>query len=372
MAAWGSTLPGHRELIPVIEEAARAGMEAMGGAGDEPSVVTAEGVTKKFFIPKAGKGFAGSLRYLLKGEGRHITAVSDLSLTIRRGDFVGYIGPNGAGKSTTIKMLCGILHPSSGRINVAGYSPQYERRQVARRIGVVFGQRTQLWWDLPVRDSFDILAAMYGVPDAIYRSRLAELNELLALEEFLDVPVRKVSLGQRMRADLAGALLHGPEVLFLDEPTIGLDVVARRSIRSFLRELNARGTTILLTTHDLRDIEELCRRVVVIGRGRLLFDGTAKELREALGSDTILTVDFAAGDTAQDEVLRTAERAGATVMSWDGTRLVARFDRHRISAGQVISSLTMVREVRDLYLSEPDIEEVVETIYRHPDRLPAR
>jgi ABC-2 type transport system ATP-binding protein len=333
--------------------------------------VAARNVSKTFFIPKAGKGFAGSLRYLLRGEGRYITAVDDISFTVAKGDFVGYIGPNGAGKSTTIKMLCGILHPSRGKITVAGFSPQQQRREVAQRIGVVFGQRTQLWWDLPVRDSYDLLAAMYGVPDSVYRARLAELEEMLDLSELMSVPVRKLSLGQRMRADIAGALLHAPEVLFLDEPTIGLDIVARRSIRAFLRELNARGTTILLTTHDLHDIEELCRRVMVINRGRLLFSGTTEELKQELGSRTTLTVDFAAasGAGADGDVAAAATAAGAVVVSWDGARLVARFDRHSVAAGSLINRLSAVKEIRDLYISEPDIEEVVEAVYRHPDCL---
>ncbi|MBB5780196.1 ABC transporter ATP-binding protein [Nonomuraea jabiensis] len=208
-----------------------------------------------------------------------VHAVSDLSFTVSAGEFVGYLGPNGAGKSTTIKMLCGILTPTSGRVRVAGLDPSRRRTSLARRIGVVFGQRTTLWWDLPLADSFELIRHLYRVDRVTFRSRLGELTETLDLGEFLRTPVRQLSLGQRMRGDLAAALLHAPDVLVLDEPTIGLDVVSKAGIREFLQRVNAeRGTTVLLTTHDLGDIERLCRRVMVIDHGRLAFDGTLDDL----------------------------------------------------------------------------------------------
>jgi ABC-2 type transport system ATP-binding protein len=208
-----------------------------------------------------------------------VHAVRDLSFTVSAGEFVGYLGPNGAGKSTTIKMLCGILTPTSGRVRVAGLDPSRRRTTLARRIGVVFGQRTTLWWDLPLSDSFELIRLLYKVERGVFASRLAELTETLDLGSFLRTPVRQLSLGQRMRGDLAAALLHAPEVLVLDEPTIGLDVVSKAGIRDFLRRLNAeQGTTVLLTTHDLGDIERLCRRVMLIDHGRLAFDGTLEEL----------------------------------------------------------------------------------------------
>jgi ABC-2 type transport system ATP-binding protein len=214
-----------------------------------------------------------------------VHAVSDLSFTVAPGEFVGYLGPNGAGKSTTIKMLCGILTPTSGRVRVAGLDPSRRRTTLARRIGVVFGQRTTLWWDLPLSDSFELIRHLYRVDRAGFRHRLAELTETLDLGAFLRTPVRQLSLGQRMRGDLAAALLHAPEVLVLDEPTIGLDVVSKAGIRDFLKRQNAeRGTTVLLTTHDLGDIERLCRRVMLIDHGRLAFDGTLDELM-ATGPD---------------------------------------------------------------------------------------
>ncbi|MGN9839806.1 ABC transporter ATP-binding protein [Nonomuraea sp. H19] len=208
-----------------------------------------------------------------------VHAVRDLSFTVSAGEFVGYLGPNGAGKSTTIKMLCGILTPTSGRVRVAGLDPSRRRTTLARRIGVVFGQRTTLWWDLPLADSFELIRLLYKVDRAAFGSRLAELTETLDLGTFLRTPVRQLSLGQRMRGDLAAALLHAPDVLVLDEPTIGLDVVSKAGIRDFLRRVNAeQGTTVLLTTHDLGDIERLCRRVMLIDHGRLAFDGTLEDL----------------------------------------------------------------------------------------------
>lgn len=208
-----------------------------------------------------------------------VHAVQDLSFTVSAGEFVGYLGPNGAGKSTTIKMLCGILTPTSGRVRVAGLDPSRRRTTLARRIGVVFGQRTTLWWDLPLKDSFELIRLLYKVDRKDFRSRLDQLVETLDLSSFLRTPVRQLSLGQRMRGDLTAALLHAPDVLVLDEPTIGLDVVSKASIRAFLRRLNAEhGTTVLLTTHDLGDIEQLCRRVMLIDHGRLAFDGGLEEL----------------------------------------------------------------------------------------------
>ncbi|MBG0830015.1 ATP-binding cassette domain-containing protein [Planomonospora sp. ID67723] len=220
---------------------------------------------------------------------RTVHAVRELSFTVGAGEFVGYLGPNGAGKSTTIKMLTGILAPTSGRLEVAGLDPTHRRTALARRIGVVFGQRTTLWWDLPLRDSFELVRHLYKVDRDDFRSRLAELAELLDLGGFLHTPVRQLSLGQRMRGDITAALLHDPSVLILDEPTIGLDVVSKAAMREFLRRLNAeRGTTVLLTTHDLGDIEKLCRRIMLIDRGRLGFDGTLDDLRAtAPGGDSL-------------------------------------------------------------------------------------
>ncbi|MFC4530661.1 ABC transporter ATP-binding protein [Sphaerisporangium dianthi] len=235
-------------------------------------MITLDGVGRSFTVRRR--------RGLLRGETRVVHAVRDLSFQVAAGEFVGYLGPNGAGKSTTIKMLTGILAPTSGHIQVAGLDPSRRRTALARRIGVVFGQRTTLWWDLPLRDSFTLIRHLYKVDRDEHRKRLARLSEVLELGGFLDKPVRQLSLGQRMRGDIAAALLHDPAVLVLDEPTIGLDVVSKAAVRDFLRDLNAeRGTTVLLTTHDLGDIERLCRRVMLIDHGSLAFDGTVDELK---------------------------------------------------------------------------------------------
>ncbi|MEU4405763.1 ATP-binding cassette domain-containing protein [Streptosporangium sp. NPDC023963] len=227
-------------------------------------------------LDRVGRSFTVGRRRAKKT----VHAVRDLSFTVEAGEFVGYLGPNGAGKSTTIKMLTGILAPTSGSIRVAGLDPTRRRVALARRIGVVFGQRTTLWWDLPLRDSFELVRHLYKVDQPVFRRRLAELTEILDLADFMTTPVRQLSLGQRMRGDITAALLHDPAVLVLDEPTIGLDVVSKAAMRDFLRRLNAdRGTTVLLTTHDMGDIEKLCHRVMLIDHGSLAFDGTLDDLR---------------------------------------------------------------------------------------------
>ncbi|HKE50248.1 MAG TPA: ATP-binding cassette domain-containing protein, partial [Actinomycetes bacterium] len=241
-----------------------------------------------------------------------ISAVDGLSFSVAAGEVVGYLGPNGAGKSTTVKMLTGILVPSSGRIRVAGLEPTRQRSTLARRVGVVFGQRTTLWWDLPLRDSFQLIRHLYRIEPARYARNLDLLVELLGLGELLDVPVRQLSLGQRMRGDLAAALLHDPAILYLDEPTIGLDVVSKSAIRQFLQDRNrAQGTTILLTTHDLGDVERLCDRVMVIDHGRLAFDGSLEALRAMVPVPRVLVVDLAAAGPPM---------AGVDVIRVDGPR----------------------------------------------------
>ncbi|HEY0697567.1 MAG TPA: ATP-binding cassette domain-containing protein, partial [Micromonospora sp.] len=230
---------------------------------------------------------------LLRRVRRTVPAVDGVDLTVERGELLGYIGPNGAGKSTTLKMLTGILMPSAGEVTVCGLRPVAQRTRLALRIGVVFGQRSQLWWDLPLRDSFELLRHVYRVPAGAHAARLRHCRDLLDLDGFLDTPVRQLSLGQRMRGELTAALLHGPQVLFLDEPTIGLDVVSRRAVRGFLAELGRTGdTTVVLTTHDLADIERLCRRLVVIDHGRVVHDGSIEALHARYGSRRQMLVDL--------------------------------------------------------------------------------
>ncbi|HET6938842.1 MAG TPA: ATP-binding cassette domain-containing protein [Nocardioides sp.] len=285
-----------------------------------------------------------------------VEAVKDLSLSIEAGEMVGYIGPNGAGKSTTIKMLTGILVPTSGSILVAGVDPSRKRTQLARRIGVVFGQRTTLWWDLPLRDSFDLLQKIYRTDPERHRANLAEFVELLGLGDLLYTPVRQLSLGQRMRGDIAAALLHEPEILYLDEPTIGLDVVSKGRLRDFLRTLNAeRGTTLLLTTHDLQDIEALCRRVIVIDHGTVVYDGSLAGLHRQGESTRTLVVDLV--DEAPPITV-----PGATVQRMEGPRQWLAFPADA-SAAPIVAAVVAAYDVADLSVQEPDIEDVIRKLY---------
>jgi ABC-2 type transport system ATP-binding protein len=283
-------------------------------------------------------------------------AVHDLSFDIAAGEMVGYIGPNGAGKSTTIKMLTGILVPSGGSALVAGLEPARRRRELARRIGVVFGQRTSLWWDLPLRDSFELLRRIYRIPDQTFRRNLEDHVALLDLGDLMDTPVRQLSLGQRMRGDIAAALLHDPEILYLDEPTIGLDVVSKGRLREFLRALNhERGTTLMLTTHDLQDIEALCDRVIVIDHGTAVFDGPLSSLRVNGGSSRTLVVDLV------DEALP-IDIEGARVVKVEGPRQWLAFPAGA-SAAPLVAQVAAAYNLADLSIHEPEIEDVIRDLY---------
>jgi ABC-2 type transport system ATP-binding protein len=308
-----------------------------------------------------------TVRRRVEGERRkqrtEVEAVRDLTFTIDAGEMVGYIGPNGAGKSTTVKMLTGILVPTSGRISVAGVDPSRHRTALARRIGVVFGQRTSLWWDLPLHDSFDLLQKIYRTDPARHRANLAEFVELLDLGDLLDTPVRQLSLGQRMRGDIVAALLHDPEILYLDEPTIGLDVVSKGRLREFLRALNrARGTTLMLTTHDLQDIEALCDRVIVIDHGTQVYDGTLPGLHEQGGSRRTVVVDLV--DEAPP-----IQVAGAVTRRVEGPRQWLSFPADA-SAAPIVAALASSYDVADLSIQEPDIEEVIRELYSRPPTDP--
>ncbi|NYI04286.1 ABC transporter ATP-binding protein [Allostreptomyces psammosilenae] len=289
-------------------------------------------------------------------EKRRVRAVDGLTFTVEAGECVGYIGPNGAGKSTTIKMLTGILVPSAGRLRVAGVDPARDRVRLARRIGVVFGQRTTLWWDLPLRDSYELARRVYRIPAARYRANLERCLDLLELGPLLDTPVRQLSLGQRMRGDIAAALLHDPEVLYLDEPTIGLDIVSKNRVRRFLKDVNAEaGTTVLLTTHDLTDIEQLCSRVMVIDHGRLIHDGGLEDLHAVGRSERTLVVDLA-------EVTAPIEVAGARVVRVDGPRQWLAFPATS-SAAPVVAAVAARYPLVDLSVREPAIEDVIARMY---------
>ncbi|MDH6349905.1 ATP-binding cassette domain-containing protein [Brevibacillus sp. 1238] len=322
-------------------------------------MIEAVHIGKSFYLSPENKGRFASVRTLFSREQREVKAVDDISFSIGEGEFVGYIGPNGAGKSTTIKMLSGILHPSRGEIRIGGYSPQKDRIQVASRIGVVFGQRTQLWWDLPVKDSFEILQAMYKIDSRTYRRSMELYQELLDMREFLDTPVRKLSLGQRMRADLAAALLHDPPVLFLDEPTIGLDVVAKTRIRAFLKEVNeTQKKTILLTTHDMDDIEQLCKRIIVINHGKKMMDTTLDDMRRQIGLPSLIQVEYRQLPNLG------AELAGIERLELSGNVLSVHFDKGKISSPRILAEVAGWGEPLDIQMKEPGIEEIIRLMYR--------
>ncbi len=336
--------------------------------------ICAQDLKKVYRIATRRPGLLGGLGGLLRPQYHDVEAVQGISFEIPTGQFVGYVGPNGAGKSTTVKMLAGILHPTQGTISVNGLSPQAQRQKLAWQIGVVFGQRSQLWWDLPAVDSFEILAAMYEVPRTDYLDFMKRFSDLLGIDEFLDIPVRRLSLGQRMRADLAAAMIHRPRVLFLDEPTIGLDVVAKSRIREFLLETNqSQGVTILLTTHDLRDIEELCKRVMVINHGKLVYDGSLSSLRDSAGLPTVLSVKYEslplnlqAGSVIRENGANGNPDLGWAVESIDqstGTVRVA-FDRSRSPAPSIIWAMRSFGEIKDVSLTEPLIEEIIKRLLK--------
>lgn len=248
-------------------------------------VITLRGINKSFKVARRNSGFRQAMKALVKREYVHVQALRDISFTIGEGEIVGYIGPNGAGKSTTIKVMSGILVPDSGSCTILGYTPWEDRVRYVRHIGVVFGQRSQLWWDVPVIDSFALLKDIYAIPDDAYRDNLDKLTETLDLADLLQIPVRQLSLGQRMRCEIAAALLHGPKILFLDEPTIGLDAASKLAVRQFVKTMNRQlGVTVILTTHDMSDIEALADRIIMIGKGEVLFDGSLSEVRARFGS----------------------------------------------------------------------------------------
>lgn len=330
------------------------------------AVIEAEELQKTFRIAKRRPGIIGGMRSVIDPEIRVVRAVNDLSLMIRHGEMVALIGPNGAGKSTTIKMLTGILTPTGGRLRVAGLVPTRQRRALAARIGVVFGQRTQLWWDLPLIDSLRLSQHLYRVPKQRFQTNLEVLRKWLDLDEFLDTPVRQLSLGQRMRGDLAAALVHDPEMLYLDEPTIGLDVVAKARIREFLLTLNAeRGTTVLLTTHDMDDVELLCSRMIIIDHGRKLYDGTVDDIRERFGGERALIATLDAGSLArQQSPLETTNLpTGVRLVKHEETRVWLSFERNALPAHELVTWLGARYPLHDVTFQEPEIEDVIRRIY---------
>jgi ABC-2 type transport system ATP-binding protein len=321
-------------------------------------VIVAENLTKVFRTNPKSPGLAGALRALVRPRYVDKAAVAGINFSVEPGEIVGYIGVNGAGKSTTIKMLTGVLVPSGGSVRVLGRDPHRERVANARDIGVVFGQRTQLWWDLALIESLNLVAKIYRVEPARYKQLLEQFAETLELTPLLSVPIRQMSLGQKMRAELAATLIHEPKIVYLDEPTIGLDLIVKERIRAFIKEQNqTRGTTVILTTHDLGDIEELCQRVMIIDTGKLIYDGPLSTIKDRFGKYRMITF-----DTAQP-VHDFGLPDGAELVSNEQQKLVLRFDRSRTSASKVASVVMEQIEVADFALAEPDLTSVVKQIY---------
>jgi ABC-2 type transport system ATP-binding protein len=321
------------------------------------TIIKADGVSKRFRQHKRFPGFLGALRSLVTRDFTEVVAVDGVSFSIEAGEAVGYLGPNGAGKSTMIKMMTGILVPSAGKVSVLGRTPHEQRLVNAREIGVVFGQRSQLWWDLPVLDSFLLHQRIYRIEEDRFRANLAKFSELLDLAPFLDRPVRQLSLGQRMRSEIVMALLHDPKVLFLDEPTIGLDVVAKDAVRRFLASINReRGTTIILTTHDLVDIEQICPRLIMVDEGKLLFDGELRNLRASLGAARRLRLEF-----ERDPGALTLSKA--VLVSDEGLFKHYRIERPDVSLISILADIPESLELKDVLVEEPSIEEVIRAFY---------
>ncbi len=320
-------------------------------------------LVKEYTVIKKGKGLKGALKSLLHKEKEILRAVNHISFSIQHGEIVGYIGPNGAGKSTTVKMLSGILSPTSGEILIDGLSPQKDRKRVVQNLGVVFGQRSQLNWDLRLGESFELLKRIYRIDDRQYQENLAMMDAILEIHKFIHTPVRQLSLGQRMRGDLAAAMLHSPQVLFLDEPTIGLDVDGKQAIRKFVKEINRlKQTTVILTTHDLGDIQELCSRLIIISEGTIVEDGSLSDLIDRIAPYRILHVELY--EEAELPIHPLAEK-----IRQDGTAAVYRFDKKKVTAAQLIEDLSCFCKMKDFRLEEARIEDIIRAAYHKKEKL---
>ncbi len=323
------------------------------------SLIQVDNLSKVFQVPLKDPGVRGAVKALFRPRFQPKVAVDGISFTVEPGEVVGYIGVNGAGKSTTIKMLTGILVPSGGQVRVLGRDPHTERVANARDIGVVFGQRSQLWWDLALIESLGMVARIYDVPAPRYQQLLDQFAEILELKDLLHVPIRTMSLGQKMRAELAATLIHEPKIVYLDEPTIGLDLIVKERIREFIQQQNRQhGTTVILTTHDLGDIEMLCRRVMIIDTGKLIYDGPLNLIKERFGKFREMTF-----ETAQPVRVFTVP-AGAEMVSAEERKLVLRFDRTRTTASQIAAHVMNQLEVLDFSLAEPDLSAIIKQIYQ--------
>lgn len=323
-------------------------------------LIEVSGISKTFKVSSRRKGIPGMLANLIRPKYEYKKAVDDISFCINEGEMVGFIGPNGAGKSTTIKMLSGILYPDRGEINIAGYNPYSQRKEYVSNIGVVFGQKSQLSWDLPVIESFQLLKHIYRIPENKYNSNLANFIELLDMGRFINQPVRQLSLGQRMRADIAAALLHSPRIVFFDEPTIGLDIVGKEKIREFIRYLNeSQGITMIFTTHDIQDIERTCKRLIIIDKGQKLYDGSLADIKEKYGTSRQLDIEFDSSfklEPIKDVVIKELDELGGRKK-----RLV--FENSKVHINELMADLLTKYNVKDLCIVEPEIEGIVRQIY---------
>ena len=324
------------------------------------SFIEVNDVSKSFRVSKRSAGIPGMLANLIVPKFEKKQAVQNISFSIEEGEMVGFIGPNGAGKSTTIKMLSGILYPDSGNITVGGFSPYKQRKDYVGNIGVVFGQKSQLQWDLPVIDSFELLKAIYRIPEERYQANLKRFTDMLDMAGFLNQPVRQLSLGQRMRADIVAALLHSPKIVFFDEPTIGVDVVGKETIRNFICELNEKDkVTMMFTTHDMQDIEKTCKRLVIIDKGSKVYDGSLSGIRDVYGTTRQLDVEFAADCTvAQIEHVEIKELDAP-----GGRKKRFLFENREVQIDALMSTLLATYNIRDLTVSEPEIEGLIRKIY---------
>jgi len=319
--------------------------------------IMVEKLIKTFQVAERSTGFMGAVKGLVHRKYRTVNALDGIDFSLDQGELVGLIGPNGAGKSTTVKILSGIMVPDSGRVEVMGRIPWKERIESVRHIGVVFGQRTQLWWDLPVIESYQLLKDIYRIPDRQYKNHLDRSVELLDLKSLLDVPVRQLSLGQRMKCDLAAVLLHSPKILYLDEPTIGLDAVSKLAIRDIIGRINReQGVTVVLTTHDMDDIETLCRRVIVINQGKIFMDGTLQQLRSLVTTERRLIIDL------EDSAVSLSD-PDAELIKQEGHRVWLRFDPAKITVPELIERIAKAHPVRDLFVENPPIEEIIARLY---------
>ncbi len=323
------------------------------------NIIELQNVHRRFKVAKRDGSF---LKYMFHRQYTTVEAVNDVSFSIKAGELVGFIGPNGAGKSTTIKMMTGILVPTLGEVRVLGKVPHQHRKTIAAQIGVLFGQRSQLWWDLPVEDTFKLLKKIYKIPDKVYEENVKTYGSLLGVEEFIKQPVRQLSLGQRMRADLCASLLHDPKILFLDEPTIGLDVVVKKQIREMIRDINKqKGVTVILTTHDMKDIEEICERIIMIDKGKIIIDRPTDEVKHTFRGNNIIEVVF-------DHAPTVFTIDDAETVKWEADHATITYDPTKTTSAVIITEIMAQHKIADITIKEPEIDDIIRNLYQSSDK----